>query len=497
MEPVSDAQLVEQVLDGDRGALGEIYDRYSGPIHDLCLHMLRSADEAADATAEVFLTAAEHLDQIRDRSKLRSWLYAVARNEVYRRTRRRGREQVMSEGFDDLVDLTEAHAGAEPDDLMRLVREAAAGLDDRDRLVMELTLAGGIDGRELGDALGLDVAAAHQASHRMRERLGRSVGALLVARQGRADCAELEKLLAGWDGSFSVLWRKRVSRHIDGCARCERRRRKVPVAVLSGVAFAETLPVRFVAPPQELRGRVLGAAVVGGGQPLWGGEGFPPAPGDPKRGQGRLVAAAAVLVLVGVGLGVSLALADRDRAQRVATGSTVTPPTSTVVVAGTVATSAQAPTTAIPPSPSVTPPPATTVPETPTTAAVTTAPKSTVPPAAAPTVPPTTAAITTLPSLPSVGLLVPPLVGPGPCGANDEIVVTTSVGVVSVDITWKLVAAATTTGTLSVTQQSSTRWVASWQPLDEGTYTVWAAAVDAFGRQVTASQSGSVGYCIG
>ena len=81
--------------------------------------------------------------------------------------------------------------------------------------------------------------------------------------------------------------------------------------------------------------------------------------------------------------------------------------------------------------------------------------------------------------------------------ANDEIVVTTSVGVVSVDITWKLVAAATTTGTLSVTQQSSTRWVASWQPLDEGTYTVWAAAVDAFGRQVTASQSGSVGYCIG
>ena len=71
----------------------------------------------------------------------------------------------------------------------------------------------------------------------MRERLERSVAALLVARHGRADCAEVATLLEPWDGTFSVLWRKRVARHVDGCATCDRRRRAVPAMLFSGIEY--------------------------------------------------------------------------------------------------------------------------------------------------------------------------------------------------------------------------------------------------------------------
>ena len=134
-----------------------------------------------------------------------------------------------------------------------------SGLDDRDRLVLELQLQG-VEGDDLAAALGTSTSTSYQHVHRMRERLERSIGALLVARQGRSDCDELDRLLSSWDGRFSVLWRKRVARHVDGCDICEHRRAGVPAA-LFGTAGASPLLVT----PTSVRDRVLSTAVVGGG----------------------------------------------------------------------------------------------------------------------------------------------------------------------------------------------------------------------------------------
>ena len=90
---------------------------------------------------------------------------------------------------------------------------------------------------------------------RMRERVERSLGALLIARQGNPDCPELATVLAGWDGAFTVLLRKRVARHVEGCLDCEEKRRSLvaPLASLGAVGF---LPVPL---PFDLRERVMGA----------------------------------------------------------------------------------------------------------------------------------------------------------------------------------------------------------------------------------------------
>ena len=70
---------------GDRGAFAAIYDRYADRLHDFCWSVLRDRDEAADATQDAFLVAAERLGQLRDPERLRPWLYAVARSQALRR----------------------------------------------------------------------------------------------------------------------------------------------------------------------------------------------------------------------------------------------------------------------------------------------------------------------------------------------------------------------------------------------------------------------------
>ncbi len=78
-----------------------------------------------------------------------------------------------------------------------------------------------------------------------------------MARQGSRDCTELADVLADWDGKFSPLWRKRIARHVDECAECEKKR-----AVLLAPGGA-VLAAPFLLAPSTIRERVLASAARG------------------------------------------------------------------------------------------------------------------------------------------------------------------------------------------------------------------------------------------
>ena len=253
-----DAQLVTAYLAGDRNALASIYDLYASGLYDTAAAMLSDRHDAADMVQDVFCIAAERLNQLRDPNRLKPWLYAVLRNEVYRRTKKRKRAtptDFQSETVPDVVaafDPNAEGATASYEELAELVRSAAAGLDERDQLVLELSVRQGLSGADLADALGVSPEQSYSLVHRMRERIEKSLGAFTVAKMGRNDCKELASIISGWNGEFSVLIRKRVARHIDECAICEKTRSKFAPLALFGAAPAFLLPI-------GLRDKVLAA----------------------------------------------------------------------------------------------------------------------------------------------------------------------------------------------------------------------------------------------
>lgn len=279
-----DAELVAGVLAGDRDSFAVIYDRYADRLHDFCYSMLRDRHDAADATQDTFVLVAQRLAQLRDPTRLRPWLYAIARSEALRRIRARSRFTSDAE----VADMADTGSGpveaAEQAALAALVADAAAGLSDRDRALLDLHLRQGLEGAELGEAMGVSASHAYVLLHRLREQVERSLGALLIARLGREECPELDTLLASWDGRFSPLVRKRVARHVDGCDVCSARRRVVasPWALLSAVAL--------VPAPLYLREQVMTQVelVAHRGAPL---------PGGP-RARTRVLAAGAVLAVL-------------------------------------------------------------------------------------------------------------------------------------------------------------------------------------------------------
>uniref|UniRef100_UPI001E585E16 RNA polymerase sigma factor n=1 Tax=Mycobacterium sp. Marseille-P9652 TaxID=2654950 RepID=UPI001E585E16 len=253
---VSDAELARAAAGGDRRAFAMIYDRYADRLHDFCVGMVRDRDAAADCVQDVFCTAASQLPKLREPDRLRPWLYAIARNVALRCIRDRRREQAS----DELPDAASQDAGpdtlAARSELADLIAQAAGGLSDRDRTVLELAYRHGLDGPELATALDVSPGTANRMVSRLRDTIETSLGALLVARRAQHTaerCAELAAILAGWDGHFSVLMRKRIGRHIESCPTCEDERRRL----VSPVALLGAAPILIPA-PAWLRDQTLG-----------------------------------------------------------------------------------------------------------------------------------------------------------------------------------------------------------------------------------------------
>lgn len=248
----NDGELVTAFRAGDQAAFAAIYDRYAHRIYSYCLTMLRNPDDAADAAHDAFVKAATRLDQLNDPHKLRPWLFAIARNEARAEGRLRARVTPEEDLSESLIDDPDMAMGAKQAELRTLVWQAVDGLGERDQELMALHLTEGLEGEDLAEAMGVDMSHLHVLVSRMKSRVEKALGALLIARLGSDECDELETVLGDWDGRYDPNVRARVTRHVGGCEVCQERR-----AVL--MAPANVLPgVMVLAAPPSLRERVMG-----------------------------------------------------------------------------------------------------------------------------------------------------------------------------------------------------------------------------------------------
>lgn len=224
----NDADLAIAAAAGDRAAFAAIYQRYSVRLQNYCVTVVRDHHLAADCVHDAFCAAAVELPKLRDPDRLAPWLYSIVRRNALRALRHRNREAACDEVADSPSSEPDPFAVASRNELANLLTQATDGLSERDRRVLELAYQQGLTGPELANALGIRHDSAKKMLQRVRATVARSIGALLVARRAEHNgCATLAATLAGSDGKFTVLLRKRVARHIESCSRCDDYRRSV------------------------------------------------------------------------------------------------------------------------------------------------------------------------------------------------------------------------------------------------------------------------------
>lgn len=306
-----DAELAAALAGGSPDALAAVYDRFSDRLYSYAVTLVHNPDAAADAVADTFLLAHSRIGQLRDGERLRSWLYAICRNECMRYHRDSARS-THTEDFDDMtgpeVDLDAPMQAAAA---VTLVAAALPGLNDNDREVIELAMRHDFDSRQIGEALGVNVSNASARVSRAKAQLQRCIGALVLFRSRGRDCAELAAIVQAAPG-FDALTRKRIARHIEQCPECDRVKKS---AVLE-IAMASALPM--MAAPTSLRERLVsaqseGAAdILGADRPPFDRNGWPARAGNPGRHLAMLVAGCAAGLVALFALGTA-GLGNADR----------------------------------------------------------------------------------------------------------------------------------------------------------------------------------------
>jgi RNA polymerase sigma-70 factor (ECF subfamily) len=169
---------IEQTLHGDRAAFSQLMHRYTGAVYNLAYRMLGNAEDAEDASQEIFLRAYTRLASFDRERRFSTWLLSIGSNYCIDRLRRRRFNWMTLD--DAAFSLPSAERGPERSALdheqRATVQRALQKLPDNYRLVTVLRYWQDLSYEEIARATGLTESAIKTRLHRARHMLAEALG---------------------------------------------------------------------------------------------------------------------------------------------------------------------------------------------------------------------------------------------------------------------------------------------------------------------------------
>lgn len=174
-----DLALIVRIKAGDFAAFETVVNKYESRIFNHCMKFLNNQEDAEDVLQESFLQVYRSLESFRGESAFSTWLFKIATNGCLMKIRKKKKVDLVSIDkpieFDgsslqrEIVDWSQNPSLQHGNDEMRRVLERViAELPEDKRVVLVLKDVEGFSNQEIGDMLGMSVAAVKSRLHRAR-----------------------------------------------------------------------------------------------------------------------------------------------------------------------------------------------------------------------------------------------------------------------------------------------------------------------------------------
>jgi RNA polymerase sigma-70 factor, ECF subfamily len=181
-------RLVRAAQSGDREAFRAIYECYGPRIYNFLFRLLGSRHEADDATQQTFMIALNRMGSLRDPDLLESWIYRIARNEVYQKYRRKQVESLEDEDSKLFAERAEdQHLNGQPektllnDELKEALQSALNNLPLKLREVFVLAVVDEMSYKDISAVVGRSLLSVKTDIYRARlmtkDKLSRYIAA--------------------------------------------------------------------------------------------------------------------------------------------------------------------------------------------------------------------------------------------------------------------------------------------------------------------------------
>jgi RNA polymerase sigma-70 factor (ECF subfamily) len=177
-QQVEEIGWVDQALKGDRAAFGQLMHRYAGAVYNLAYRMLGNAEDAEDASQEIFLRAYTRLTSFDRQRRFSTWLLSIGSNYCIDRLRRRRFAWLTLE--DAAFALPSKERGPERTALdherQAIVQRALQKLPENYRAVTVLRYWNDLSYEEIARVTGLTESTIKTRLHRARHMLAEALG---------------------------------------------------------------------------------------------------------------------------------------------------------------------------------------------------------------------------------------------------------------------------------------------------------------------------------
>jgi RNA polymerase sigma-70 factor (ECF subfamily) len=177
-EQAEESILIEQTLQGDQRAYGQLATRYSGALYGLAYRMLGNQQDAEDAVQEILIRAYTRLVTFDQNRRFSTWLLSIASNYCIDLLRKRRFTWIT---LDDIeFSMPSLAPGPERSAIRQeqqeLVQQALQQLPEHYRLVTILLYWHDLSYEEISTVTGLSISTIKTRLHRARNMLAKALG---------------------------------------------------------------------------------------------------------------------------------------------------------------------------------------------------------------------------------------------------------------------------------------------------------------------------------
>jgi RNA polymerase sigma-70 factor (ECF subfamily) len=168
----SDEALIDAIAAGDRRALQALYVRHNVRIFRFVLRLSGDSSLAEDIVADVFLEVWRQADGFKAKSRVSTWILAIARHKALSVLRRRSDEQLDERAATSIVDpADDSEAMLCRHDRSAIVRKCLSQLSAIHREVLDLVYYHEKSVQEVAQIVGVPVGTVKTRMFYARQRM--------------------------------------------------------------------------------------------------------------------------------------------------------------------------------------------------------------------------------------------------------------------------------------------------------------------------------------
>lgn len=176
---MEEKELIEKVIAGDGESFRELYDKFSSRVYNTTLGILQNAEDAEDATQEVFLQIHKSIENFNRESTISTWIYRITVNKAFefiRSKKRKKRFAIVKSIFakeeaEEPVDFLHPGIISENKERGKILFKAIGRLSNKQKSAFVLNKVEGLSYKEISEIMKLSLSSVESLIFRAKENL--------------------------------------------------------------------------------------------------------------------------------------------------------------------------------------------------------------------------------------------------------------------------------------------------------------------------------------